>query len=231
MPYRLSHALALVLLALPAMAAAQADSRPGIAVFPFTNGGWYGENRENLDALSAGVQMLMLHELKYNTALRVVERSELQRYLAEQDLGASGRVEVGTAVQIGRIVGARYAVIGAFMNVYGNFRMVSEIVDVETSEVLETADVDGEFRDLSDLVFRLAARVTEDVDLPPLPEAVRESREQQDMTPEALTRLGLAQQAAELGETERAIQMLSQLADEFPNVTVVAESLRQLTSG
>jgi len=233
MRHRLFAALTFLLLT-PALLAAQGerDSRPGIAVFPFTNGGWYGEGKEDLDALSGGVQVMLLAELNQNSALRVVERKELQQYLAEQDLGATGRVEPGTAARIGRIVGARYAVTGAFMNLggSGNFRMVGTIVDVETSEILKSADVQDDFEDLYDMLIDLAARITSDVNLPALPEAEREARKEQDKPAEAITMLGRAQLYADGGRTEQAIELLRQVTERFPEVTEAKDALRQLTS-
>src|SRR2546425_8650999 len=74
--------LALALLC-PALAGlgAQArgqDTRPGIAVFPFDNGGSYGQNKDNFDALPEGIAGLMISDLAANTAARVVEREELR---------------------------------------------------------------------------------------------------------------------------------------------------------
>src|SRR5690606_22408654 len=59
---RLTTAFAAVLLAvLPAtMANAQdADTRPGIAVFPFTNGGSFGPGSEDLAPLEVGIQQML----------------------------------------------------------------------------------------------------------------------------------------------------------------------------
>ena len=42
---------------------AMPDSRPGVAVFPFANGGSIGPNREDLAALEIGIQHMLLTEL------------------------------------------------------------------------------------------------------------------------------------------------------------------------
>jgi hypothetical protein len=39
------------------------DTRPGIAVFPFTNGGSYGQGKEDFDALERGIAGMMISEL------------------------------------------------------------------------------------------------------------------------------------------------------------------------
>src|SRR5207237_9493618 len=66
------------------------DTRPGIAVFPFDNGGSYGQDKDNFDALQKGIAGLMISDLAANAAVRVVERDELQKLLDEEDLGGAG---------------------------------------------------------------------------------------------------------------------------------------------
>src|SRR5690606_38039589 len=59
------------------------DDRPAIAVFPFANGGSYGQDAENFEALEVGVQQMLLTELAQNSELRIVERSLIRDILAE----------------------------------------------------------------------------------------------------------------------------------------------------
>ncbi len=83
---RMAYTLALVLWALPAVSVAQ-DTRPGIAVLPFENGGSYGQDKENFDALEKGIAGMLISELAQNPAARLVDRSETQKFLDEQNLG------------------------------------------------------------------------------------------------------------------------------------------------
>src|SRR6266704_3238253 len=65
-----------------------------------------------------------------NPAARVVEREENQKLLEEQNLGASGRVDPQTAAKVGKLVGARYVVLGTFIDFYGDFRVDARLVNV-----------------------------------------------------------------------------------------------------
>src|SRR5213595_3247582 len=114
------------------------DTRPGIAVLPFDNSGSYGQDKENFDALQKGIAGMMISELAANPAARVVEREEIQRLLSEQNLGAQGRVDAQTAAKIGKLVGARYMVMGTFVDFYGDFRVDVRLINTETSEVVKT---------------------------------------------------------------------------------------------
>ncbi len=99
------------------------DTRPGIAVLPFDNGGSYGQDKENFEALRKGIAGMLISELAQNPAARLVDRSETQQLLDEQNLGTAGRVDAATAAKIGKLVGARYMIMGSFIDFYGDFRV------------------------------------------------------------------------------------------------------------
>ena len=42
------------------------DTRPGIAVLPFDNGGSYGQDKENFEALQLGIPAMLISELSTN---------------------------------------------------------------------------------------------------------------------------------------------------------------------
>lgn len=220
--------LGVLAIALFAMPAAGQDTRPGIAVLPFTNGGSIGMEKEDLDALQVGVQELLITELAQNSALRIVDRSRIREIMTEQDLGASGRVDAQTAARIGRLVGARYVVTGVFVDLNGDFRLDGRIVDGETSEIVKAQQVRGDRDDMFDLLVDLAARITQDVNLPPLPAEVREARKEQNIPPEAITLFSRAQVYADAGRTEQAIQLYERIAQRFPEMAQAREALRQL---
>ncbi|MEK6598629.1 MAG: CsgG/HfaB family protein, partial [Gemmatimonadota bacterium] len=121
-------ALGAVTTALPAVA--QQDTRPGVAVLPFENGGSYGRNKDDYDALRRGIAGLMISELSRNPAVRLVDRAETARLLDEHALASSGRVDAGTAAKVGKLVGARYMVTGSFIDMYGEFRLDALIINV-----------------------------------------------------------------------------------------------------
>lgn len=209
-------------------AGAAQESRPGVAVFPLVNGGSYGEDAEDLQALRVGLQQMLLTELEQNDELRIVERSMLKQIMDEQDLGASGRVDPRTAAKIGELVGARYMISGVFADVYGHFRMDARIIDAETGEILETASTQGDREDLYGLLVDLAGQITRKADLPPLPTAVREERRSREISSQAVTLYSRAQVYQDRGRTERAVQLYQRIVDEFPEMTEARRALEQI---
>src|SRR3989442_14278954 len=86
--------LSLGFVALPACGrlAAQArgqDTRPGVAVMPFDNGGSYGQDRENFDALQKGIAGMVLSEAAANPAARGGGREGVQKLSDGQKPGRS----------------------------------------------------------------------------------------------------------------------------------------------
>ncbi|MDH5643570.1 MAG: tetratricopeptide repeat protein [Gemmatimonadota bacterium] len=217
----------LAALALTSPASTQ-DSRPGVAVMPFENGGSYGQDAENFDALQVGLQQILLTEMARNSNLRIVERSRLNDLIREQDLGEAGRVDANTAARLGRLVGAKFMVLGSFVDFYGDFRIDVRVVDVETSEIINTNQVSDRREELYQMVVELAGNLTEDVDLPALEDVEELEQQAREIPTEALTYYSRAIYFEDEGQTERAIQMYSRAVEEFPDYSEAQERLQQL---
>lgn len=207
------------------------DPRPGVAVMPFDNGGSHGAEAEegDFEALEVGLQQMLLTELAQNTSLRIVERGRLRDLLAEQDLQGEGRVDAGTAARIGRMVGARYMVLGSFTDLFGTFRMDARVVDVETSEILRAEQVQDRREQIYDLLLDLSEALTESIELPPLPEPAREERREREVPAEAVMLYSRAQVYQDAGRTEQAITLYRRIAAEFPDLVEARQALEQLT--
>ncbi len=224
-------ALAAGLVTPRAMLAQGQDSRPGIAVLPFDNGGSYGQDKENFDALQVGLQQMLITEFAQNQQLRIVERGRIKDLLAEQDLGAGGRVDQNTAAKIGKLVGAKYIVLGGFIDFYGDFRIDARIVNVETSELVKTVKEQDKRDKLYALVVTLAGDITKGVNLPALPRQAMEQRESRQVPTEALQLYSRALLYADRGDSQRAADLFNQAIKVFPEYTEAQEGLRQLKQG
>jgi TolB-like protein len=224
-------ALAAGLAAPQAVLAQSQDTRPGIAVMTFDNGGSNGPDREAMDGLQVGLQQQVLTELAQNTQLRIVDRGRLKDIMAEQDLGASGRVDPSTAAKIGKLVGARYMVFGSFMDWNGEMSLTARIIDTETSEMVKTVRAQDKDANLYALVVKLADEVTQGVNLPALPRQALEQRESRKVPTEALTLYSRALLYQDRGDTDKAADLFTKALAVFPEYTEAQESLRQLKQG
>ena len=222
-----SPVLALAIAALPAAGQAPQDTRPGIAVLPFDNGGSYGQDRENFDALQRGIAGMLISELAANPAARVVEREQVQRVLDEQNLGTSGRVDPQTAARVGKLVGARYMVMGTFIDFYGDFRVDVRLVSVETSEVVKTESERAQRDHLFDIIRSVATKLMRGANLPALPREVSEERQGRQVPTEALTYYSRAILYQDRGQKDRVIEMYNRALAVFPEYTEAKEGLQR----
>ena len=215
---------------IPVCLAAQqrgADTRPGLAVLPFANGGSYGQAKEDFDALERGMAGMMISELAANPAARVVEREEIQKLLDEQNLGAQGRVDAGTASKIGKLVGARYMVMGTFVDFYGDFRVDVRLVNTETGEIVKTESERMQRDHMFDIIRNVAARLMKDANLPALPRQTGEARMSRQVPTEALTYYSRALLFQDRGQKEKAVEMFNRALAIFPEYAEASEGLQK----
>src|SRR3989449_6531252 len=204
------------------------DTRPGIAVLPFDNSGSYGQDKENFDALQKGIAGMLISELAANPAARVVERGQIEKLLAEQSLGASGKVTPETAAKIGKLVGARYVIAGTFIDFYGDFRLDARIVNVETSEIVKVYS-DRMQRDHLFYIFStVAARLMKDANLPPLPRQASDQRMNRQIPTEALTFYSKALLFQDRGQKDKAAEMYQRALAVFPEYTEAQLGLQRV---
>jgi TolB-like protein len=220
--------LALVAAIAPAMPAQQADTRPGVAVLPFENGGSFGGQNEDYDALRRGIAGIMISELSQNTTVRLVDRAQTQRLVDEQDLAAAGRVDAATAVRVGRLVGARYLITGTFIDLYGEFRLDARLINVETGEIMKVVRNDPQYQDVKQLyrvIQSVAQRIMEGTRLSVLPAS--STAAPRDVPTEALNLYSRALLYEDRGDRARAIEFYQKALDRFPEFTEAREGLKK----
>jgi tetratricopeptide (TPR) repeat protein len=105
------------------------------------------------------------------------------------------------------------------------------VIDVETTEILRTEQVRENRANLYSMLVELAGEITDGLDLPPLPEQVREAREERQIPDRAITLYSRAQTYEDYGRKEQAIELYRQIAQQFPDMTEAAQRLEQLTAG
>ena len=159
--------------ALPALALAQTDARPIVVVFSFTNNA-LGKDHADYDGMSKGVQDLLITDLASNAKIRLVDRSRLQDLLAEQNLSKTGVVDQATAIRVGHMLGAQYAITGGFItDGKSQTRLDSYVIDMETSQINNPQTVTGKVDDVLGLIAQLSSKVSGNLSLAPKPGAAR----------------------------------------------------------
>ncbi|MDF2773079.1 MAG: Curli production assembly/transport component CsgG [Geminicoccaceae bacterium] len=151
-----------------ATSSSPSDARPTIAVMYFTNGALIQHN--DYEPLTKGVAAVLGEELQSNDSIRVVEREFLQQVLEEQKLTETKRVDPGTAVQVGKLLGARYMIFGGFLvDMEGRMRITARAVNVETGETEHVESVEDKANNVLAMLSALAQKMNKGMRLPSAP--------------------------------------------------------------
>jgi TolB-like protein len=195
---------------------------------PFDNGGSYGQGKEDFDALQKGIAGMLISELALNPSARIVEREEIQKLVEEQNLGASGRVDPQTAAKIGKLVGARYVVLGTFIDFYGDFRVDVRLVNVETSEIVRVETNRAQRDRLYDIIKTVAAQLMKDANLPVVARPAGDQRMNRQVPTEALTYYSRALLYQDRGQRDKAVEMYQRAIAVFPEYSEATDGLKRL---
>jgi TolB-like protein len=221
----------LLLIGLAAGAARAQDRRPVVAVLPLENGGSYGRDKEEFDALRRGIAGLLIAELGQNTAIRLVGREQAQKQVDEQGGASAERIDAATAAKIGRQLGARYVIVGTYVDLYGDFRVDARIVDVESGEVAKVVRSDPKLSDrkqMYKIIQSVAERVADGAKLPPLPAPKAQAAAARNVPAEAVAHYSRALLYQDRGDRQRAIEAYGKAVGAAPEFAEAREGLRQL---
>jgi TolB-like protein len=135
-PYLVS--LLLGLLALPALAddtpAGTATDKPTVAVLYFD---YDGTNAE-MGLLKKGLAQMLISDLSAHDSVRLVERERLQQVMDELRLNQSNAFTPESANRLGKLLGARYLVMGGYFDVMNTLRVDARVVETETGRILRS---------------------------------------------------------------------------------------------
>jgi TolB-like protein len=111
------------------MVRALPDGRPAVAVLPL-------EGKQGV-----AISEYLVASLQASGRATVVERAQFQKVMGEQALALSGATTDSAAAQAGKLLSARYLVVGSVGNLMGSHRINLRLLDVESGKVLEAGSV------------------------------------------------------------------------------------------
>src|SRR4029453_19156854 len=143
-------------LAARAVAAPEAP-KPTLAILFFD----YTGKDEGLLPLREGLAQMLISDFSAVPVVRVVERTRLKALLEEQKLGQSGKVDTSTASLLGKLLGARYLVLGSYFDLKSVLRVDARVVEVETGRIVRSVGANGAADDFWALEKSLAQKLGE----------------------------------------------------------------------
>jgi TolB-like protein len=148
-------ALTLVVWA-PLMARAQNKvARPTVAILYFD----YDGSSEEMGFLRKGLTQMLVSDLAGVSEIDIVERVRLQDAIEELELNRTNKIDQSSANRIGKLLGARYLVMGGYFDIAGTLRMDARVVEVETGKIIASMGKHSKAADFMDLEQYLAAEL------------------------------------------------------------------------
>ena len=144
--------LALSLLA-PSVASA---AKPTVAILYFD----YTGKDDQMGMLRKGLAQMLISDLSGNASFEIVERDRLQEILEELKLNQTNQIDKGSANKIGKLLGARYMVLGGYFDLMGSLRVDARVVEVETGKVIKSVGSTSKPEEFLNLQQRLSGELT-----------------------------------------------------------------------
>jgi TolB-like protein len=104
---------------------------------------------------------MLISDLSALDHIRIVERDRLEEILAELKLGQSGKIDPGSAAKVGKLLGARYMVLGGYFDMMSTLRADARVVEVETGKVVQSVGATGKPDDFISVEQGLSTQLAE----------------------------------------------------------------------
>jgi TolB-like protein len=136
--------------------------RMGVAVLPFEN---KGASRDLGDIILDKMITCLVNQERF----KVMERSQLDKILAEQSLGASGVLDAETAAEIGKGIGVDGIIIGSVAATSsGAISVDARVIDTESAAIVVAQDIyssSSDAQSVKSAVDNLARKITQELPL------------------------------------------------------------------
>jgi TolB-like protein len=226
MPRALLMPWVVMALAPTALAAAE-KGKPTIAILAFD----YGGKNSSLEPLREGLAQMLIADVSALSNVQVVERARLKALLDEQKLGRSGKLDAGTAARVGKLLGARFLVVGSYFDLAEAMRVDARVVEVETGKIVRAVGANGSSADFFGIEQELAGKLGE-VLAGALPEVVRASLPARSKPPKVksttVATYGRALLAMDDGKKQDARALLAKVVAEAPDFRLAKADLNAL---
>ena len=135
------------------------EQRTALMILNFKNS-TLQDRAEKFSPWEFGLASMLMTDLESVGLFNILSRELLKEVLREQTFQMTGLVDDRKAVEMGRIVAAKYVVAGTFMEMDGSLRIESRLLSVENGAQLGAAAVAGMTNNFFDLEKQLVVEMT-----------------------------------------------------------------------
>lgn len=135
-----------------------------IAILDFMNRSV--DDKTKFDPMEKGFAELMINQLQGAVNLKVIERERIQWILDEIGLeNEPGKFDPASAVRVGKQLGVHTVLLGSFIKLRNQIKLLARLVKVETSEILATEEATGSADDFFELTEKLGVKVAKKINV------------------------------------------------------------------
>lgn len=209
-------------LALLVALTASASDKPVVSVL-------YFENRSggaDLEVMRKGFADMIITDLVAWDGVTVVERGRLEAVLSELELQKTKAFDKSTAVKVGKLIGAEYAITGAMNVAQGKLRVDANVTRISKGDVVASATATDAQDKVFDIEQQLVDTLTQAIDLKV---KNREARKKAKVPSfEALVAYSKAIDLSDQGKVDEAQKAMAAVVSKSPTFLMARERKQQL---
>src|ERR1051326_44662 len=179
------------------------------------------------DPLSKGISDMLITDLSKIQGLTIVERSRLEDILKEIKLNKSQYFDQKTAQQLGKGLGARSILTGAYMVLNANLRIDARMVDVQTGKITMAESVDCKKDDFFSGYKQLVELITKQLNLK-FSNATSLAPKNNNVGLNAVVQYSKAIDFADKGLSSDASELLASTVKQFPDFGFAKNKLDEI---
>ena len=187
-----------------------------IAILDFKNRSI--DDKEKFDPMEKGFSELVIGSLNGATNLKVIERERIQWILDEIGLeNDPGKFDMESAVRVGKQLGVHTVLLGSFIKIKDEMKLLARLVKVETSEILMTDEVQGDADDVFELAEKLSEKVAKGINVKLAQSSATESQASETKSLDAMLSYSEGLSFLEKGNYTDAYKKFEQALTHDPN--------------
>ena len=189
----------------------------------------YFENNTGSDKyapLAKGLCDMMINDLIKIPEFEIVERSRIEEVLKELKLNDSNLIDASKSIEIGKLIGAEYLILGSYLEMFDKFRMDTRVVKVETGKICITSGQSGNAMDFEELEQKVIRELVNGL----LPDKSPDLNKDVNSTISAnlVAKYGAALDMIDKGNADEAKNALKDIISENPKYANAVNALKSL---
>lgn len=179
------------------------------------------------DGLGKAMSSMLITDIEANVSpkrLQLVERSQIQKILKEQNFQSSSAVDKNSAVKVGKILGVKYLLVGDIYILNDALIINARFVDAETGDIKFSKKQEGKLPAWLSLKTNIAKELAGSISMPFTSPSIPDS----DIPSITLTSFANAVKAKDENNVEKAEEYLNILKELSPNFNYTEDVQKQL---